>query len=181
MQLFNFPVETRKDVFFWESQYMLHTERWSSVLSSSRTPWTCLLLSSRTLLHLITYPCFLPCRASRDSSYVPLLCSCNYTGWLQVDSQWQWDLFSSELPDEVLIMLLLSLVFYRLQIWLNEAMGSFEGGQKILSGNLLFKHFPVPIDLWWLKECTQHSAWNIIALSRGDLYYYDYNWYYYYS
>ena len=28
----------------------------------------------------------------------------------------------------MLIMLLLSLVFYRLQIWLNEAMSSFAGG-----------------------------------------------------
>ena len=42
----------------------------------------------------------------------------------------------------MLIMLLLSLVFYRLQIWLNEAMSSFAGGgggcgaQKITSLNV---------------------------------------------
>lgn len=90
-----------------------------------------------------------------------LLCSWNYTGWLQVDSQAS-GIYSLRSFLTVLIMLLLSLVFYRLQIWLNEAMGSLGGGAK---NNITYclNIFLMPIDLWWLKECTQRSAWNIIS------------------
>ena len=148
-------------MFSLESQYMLHTEKWSSVLSSSRAPWTCLFLRSRTL-RPITSPCFLPCRTYRDSSYFPLFSAAgNYTGWLQVDSRAS-GIYSLWSFLKVLIILL-SLVFYRLQIWLNEAMGTFGGEEQKNHITYCLNNFLTPIDLWWLKECTQHSAWNIIS------------------
>lgn len=57
-----------------------------------------------------------------------LLCSWNYTGWLQVDSRAS-GIYSLWSFLRVLIILL-SLVFYRLQIWLNEAMGTSGGGEQ---------------------------------------------------